>query len=138
MRVLVTGASGYLGGLISEHLAKKGHHVIALVRKLPQDSKRWQKNIAQVLVGDIRKDETLQKIIAVLPEAVIHTISLNHKQSEKDIDQTLATNVTPLWKLLDKLASKDTKRFIYFSTQQVYGRMPAESIDEHHLPNPQS
>jgi len=138
LRVLVTGASGYLGGLISEHLAKEGHNVIALVRKLPHDSTGWQKNMAQVLVGDIRNDETVQKIIAVQAEAVIYTISLNHKQSEEDIDRTLATNVTPLWKLLDRLVSQGAKRFIYFSTQQVYGKLSAAIIDEHHLPNPQN
>lgn len=32
MHIFMTGASGYLGGVVAEHLIKAGHEVSALVR----------------------------------------------------------------------------------------------------------
>lgn len=36
--IAITGATGYLGGVVSTHLIGRGHHVIALTRKPPTDT----------------------------------------------------------------------------------------------------
>ncbi|MGK5094974.1 NAD(P)-dependent oxidoreductase [Deltaproteobacteria bacterium TL4] len=136
MRILVAGASGYLGGRVASHLAQKGHEVMALDRQLPTNSEAWQKQMNQLIIGDVLAAQTLQLIFDTPLDAVIYTISLNHKQSEVDVERTLATNVSAMWKIAEGLASKGLKRFVYFSTQQVYGKLASENIRESHPTKP--
>lgn len=130
MRILVTGASGYLGGRLAGYLAENGHDIIAVVRNLPSDSSRWCQKLVEVIVGDIRAQSTVDKIAALRPDAIVHTVSLDHKKSEVDPLEAQATNVTPVWEILNTLAARGLDRFVYFSTQQVYGRVGPNRVTE--------
>jgi nucleoside-diphosphate-sugar epimerase len=135
MKIIVLGAVGYLGAQLSSHLAKEGHHVIAVVRSLPIEHQAWYSMMGEVIVGDIRSEETLQQLVDCQADVLINTVSLNHHASGKDIEETLAVNVQPTWKLLD-LLSKQGIRYIYFSTQQVYGRLGVERVNEERKARP--
>jgi len=137
LKILVTGASGYLGARISEYLSLQGHQVIALVRKIPEDTS-WQEQMSGFVVGNIKNESTIQELAIQQVDAVIYTISLNQKDSESDIGETLETNVTSMWKLLDRLSQQNLERFIYLSTQQVYGKLPPQVIYEQSPLNPQN
>ena len=36
MRILISGASGFIGGALVPHLRARGHHVVRLVRRAPR------------------------------------------------------------------------------------------------------
>jgi UDP-glucose 4-epimerase len=129
MKIIVLGAVGYLGAKLSSHLAEVGHHVIAVIRTLPPNHELWQELMGEVIVGDIRSEDTLQKIVDCQADVFINTISLNHHVSGKNVAETLAVNVQPTWTLLDRL-SRQGIRYIYFSTQQVYGKLGEGNISE--------
>lgn len=62
--VLVTGATGYIGGRLIPRLIEKGYNVTCLVRDKSRVSGRWPK--AKIVEGDIHKfdsiDETLKNV----------------------------------------------------------------------------
>ena len=67
MRVLVTGAAGFIGSHLCEALLKKGFKVNALVRYNSRQNKGWLENILdrnlKVIYGDITDfDSVLESI----------------------------------------------------------------------------
>jgi UDP-glucose 4-epimerase len=136
MRILVAGAAGYLGAWITESLGNAGHEVFALVRRPPLEVNSWTLKNIRIVVGDIREEEVIQELVRLEVDCVIYLISLNHKGSEKNVKKILATNVEPMWRLLEAYAEQGLSRFIYFSTQQVYGALPLQAVDESYFPRP--
>jgi UDP-glucose 4-epimerase len=137
MKVLVAGASGYLGGRITEYLVRSGHEVYVLLRKVPLNSEGWQKGIAKFIVGDICQKKIIGDVVQGRLDAVVYTVSLNQKKSEENLNAAVDTNVTSLWRLLSALKGNScVKRFVYFSTQQVYGKFSVDSVTENQHPTP--
>lgn len=70
MNVLVTGASGFVGRHLCDHLRAQGHHVIALVRRpLPEQPG------LKTVVGDVVSGAGLMDAMAHV-EAVIHLVGI--------------------------------------------------------------
>ncbi|MFC5664513.1 NAD-dependent epimerase/dehydratase family protein [Kitasatospora misakiensis] len=69
MKVLLTGATGYIGSAVTDHLHAAGHQVVALTRSAePQPGRGWD---AQ-LVGDTADPASLAGAVTSDIEAVIH------------------------------------------------------------------
>ncbi|AZM58076.1 DUF4440 domain-containing protein [Streptomyces sp. WAC 01529] len=69
MKVLLTGATGYIGSAVTDHLVAVGHQVVALTRSAePQPGRGWH---AQV-VGDTADPASLAGAVTPEIEAVIH------------------------------------------------------------------
>ncbi|HOW28617.1 MAG TPA: NAD(P)-dependent oxidoreductase [Elusimicrobiota bacterium] len=136
MKILITGAAGYLGANLVNHLVDTGHEVIGLDRIFPDTSRAWYNKMHTALIADIREESTFDDISALKPEAVVHTISLDHNRSETDSKETCITNVLPAWRLLERLTTIGLDRFVYFSTQQVYGKTGPVTINEDLRPSP--
>lgn len=139
MKILILGASGYLGARLTEYFSNSKFEVYAQLRKLPPNSEKWANKISNIILGDIQDDDFLNKIAALNIDAVIYTISLDHHQSESNIDLAMDVNIRPIWKLLEKFyKQRDStlKKFIFFSTQQIYGRVASDTVDENYNPRP--
>jgi nucleoside-diphosphate-sugar epimerase len=78
MKVLVTGATGYIGGSVAEGLVASGHQVVGLVR--PTESAKASllkgRGIESVF-GDLDDSETLTKA-ALAADAVVHAANADH------------------------------------------------------------
>ncbi|MFF5969995.1 SgcJ/EcaC family oxidoreductase [Streptomyces sp. NPDC012769] len=69
MKVLLTGATGYIGSAVTDHLAAAGHQVVALTRGAEQQSRRaWHGR----LVGDTADPASLAGAVTPDIEAVVH------------------------------------------------------------------
>jgi len=137
MRILVTGANGYLGGRISEHLANQGNDVIALIHHQPDSPDDWLNKMERVIEGDATSRDILLSAMETEVDCVIFAISLDHRVIGKDPFRTLAVNVGILWELLEIYAEKGGGKLIYLSTQQVYGRRsPGDVIREEDILQP--
>jgi nucleoside-diphosphate-sugar epimerase len=130
MRIVVTGASGYIGARLCKNLAEIGHEIVAVYRKIGPKGENWKNKLYGIIEGDIREDGTIKMIANSGAEAVVHLVSLDHRQSEADPVIVNEINVLPIWRLLDECRKSTVSKFIYFSTMQVYGKLPAKLIDE--------
>ena len=129
MKILITGVNGYLGSYVTSHLVKQGHEITGLTIDNFSEGTPWKENV-NIIVGDIRDKTILIKLSEMQFDAIIHLVSLDHRASEGEVEFVNSVNVLPTWNLLDIFTKKGLKKFIYFSTQQVYGRTANVDIDE--------
>ncbi len=116
MRILITGANGYIGSRLCQYLKNQGHHIIAVYRSKVPYAIGWSDKIEDNIVGDLILEETIDKIFKANPDIIIHLVSLNQEDSEKNIEKALDINVKVTWKLLERCCSQKIKKFIYFSS----------------------
>ena len=120
-KVAILGSSGYIGSYLVDNFKKK-YKIISHSRHRIKN-KKFNQNIFKKVTGDIRKNHTIDKILATKPDILIYTISSNHFWSEKNKKVSINNNYKPLKNLLQLIVKKKLKtKIIYFSTMQVYGR----------------
>ena len=130
MKIVITGGNGYIGARLSQFLANKGEQVIPVCFPSIPVNEAWRSKMFAILKGDLRLDETIAEIAELKPDVVIHLVSLDHFDSEKELGFVNNINVLPTWRLLDACTKNGLKKFIYFSTIQVYGKLPYTIIYE--------
>jgi nucleoside-diphosphate-sugar epimerase len=136
--ILITGGCGYLGAKLSKHFAENGYGVSVFDSIDPSKYYQWTSLMKEIIVGDIRDEVTISKLAEKEYSAVIHLISLDHHKSEENPNIVSSINVMPTWNLLDKFTKNGLKKFIYFSTVQVYGKIADEIVTEERIPLPQN
>lgn len=126
MTILVTGASGFLGSRLIQRLAEDGQDVIAMARRPPPVVLCQQPNI-QWVVQDIARDGFELKGLPNI-DAIVHLagIKVDH---ENDVDSFLVGNEQTTVRLLQAVAER-TDRFIFASTQMVYGNIAHLGVTE--------
>ena len=122
-RVMVTGASGFVGANLIRALLNRGAEVYGLLRP---DTELWRIRdvLSQFTVHpiDLTDQDGLKKIAALVrPEIIFHlgtrrVLSLNQNQRE-----TLMVNVLGTFNLLEAISSLDFRRFVYLASSTEYG-----------------
>jgi uncharacterized protein YbjT (DUF2867 family) len=86
LKVLVTGASGFLGGYMVEELVKKGHLVVGMVRK-GSDIGLLNKLGIELRIGDLEDQASLETVTkgvdAVIHLAAYYTLSGSKERYER-------------------------------------------------------
>ena len=128
-RVLVTGATGFIGSFLTERLVKQGCKVKILSFDDPHYLKKVMGKI-EVIKGDICKP---LKIYTGDIDIVFHLAAIAEiKRSLADAKQTYRVNVSGTYNLLESLKSHRINKFIYVSTASVYGIPRQLPISETH------
>ena len=86
MKVLLTGATGYIGGRLLPKLLAQGHQVSVLVRDAKRvASKDWASQV-EIHEGDLLKPETLQPALRGMDAAyyLVHSMSSTENFAEVD------------------------------------------------------
>ena len=133
MRVLVTGASGFLGRSVVRQCAEAGHETIALIRPLASTERLGWPSSVQVIRGDLRQRGDWCAAMGNV-DAVIHLAA----GTSGGLPDQLAASVVATENLLACLTGKRLQRFVHCSTFSVYdvtaarGRLTEESPLETH------
>lgn len=121
MKVLVTGASGFLGSHIAEQLAMEGHQVRLLLRGT--SSRRFLRGFAyEEAPGDVSQADSLPEAVAGV-EAVVHAAGLVKARSEREFQAVNSDGTANLLIAIDR-AAPALARFVYISSLAAHGPSP--------------
>lgn len=118
MKALVTGGTGFVGSHLTEKLLEKGWNVKCFTRKT--SNLRWLKNLnVEIVCGSFFDDSSLKKAVEDV-DYIFHIAGAVMSKTKQGyfISNQIAT------KNLAEAAikyNKNLKRFIYLSSQTVYG-----------------
>ena len=145
MKILVTGAEGFIGSHLIEGLIKKRYKVKAIVLyncftslgcidSFPDKTRIT----IEIAFGDIRDKEFIDKYLkdvdVVINLAALISIPYSYQASRSYID----TNVNGLLNILTASISSKVKQLIQISTSEVYGTPAKVPIKEDFPLNAQS
>jgi len=118
MKVLVTGAPGWLGTRFVEMLAEKNREIRCLVLKGLDDSYLRELGV-EIVWGDITKPESLEGVADGV-ETVFHIVGLVHSKFFS-VNSFFRINTEGTKNMLECAIRADVKRFLYVSSNSPAG-----------------
>jgi NAD dependent epimerase/dehydratase len=139
MRVLVTGAEGFIGSHLTEALVRAGHEARAFVLYNSFNSWGWLESCSadvrghfEVFAGDVRDPHGVKTAMEGC-EAVLHLAALIAIPfSYHSPDAYVETNVRGTLNILQAARQLDISRVVHTSTSEVYGTAQFVPITEKH------
>jgi len=120
-KLFVTGASGYLGGVIAARLARAGHDVLGLVRRA-EDAESLSRLGVHPVVGDLTKPESYVGMLKNC-DAGVHA-------AYADDGAPAALDQLALEAFADAAEDGRLRRFIYTSGLWVHGDPKGGTLEE--------
>ena len=137
MKVLVTGAAGFIGSHLCEMLVQKNFDVVAFDRYNPNNEWGWlegskYKHDMEVILGDIRDYDSVYKSISGC-ESVFHLAALiGIPYSYVSPLAYMRTNIDGTYNILEASKQNDLNQIIITSTSETYGTAQTIPIKEDH------
>lgn len=141
MRVLVTGACGFVGGYLLRHLVASGDQVTGtFLNDPPPSHPSWQLPVDRVTLDVTDANACTDLINRVRPEVVFHLAGIAFvPEAEENFDRVLKINVGATNNLARACHILQLKTgFVFISSAEVYGRITPKDlpISEQVTPNP--
>lgn len=138
-KILVTGADGFIGSHLVEHLLSKGYSVRAFCLYNSFNDIGWLKNLSskvlkdiEIVMGDIRDYDSIKNaskhIDTVFHLASLIAIPYSYKAPESYVD----TNIKGTLNVLRSSLENNVQHVIHTSTSEVYGTAQFVPITEEH------
>jgi nucleoside-diphosphate-sugar epimerase len=127
MKVLVTGAAGFIGNRLAHQLANEGFQVVALVRSQNNRQLLEHPNIA-ISIGDITQPETIATAINGCRQ-VYHVAGFARLWA-KDPAVFYTVNVTGTSNILQAAKKEKIEKLVFASSAAVFGPSLREPITE--------
>lgn len=138
MKVLVTGATGFVGGHLVPALIEKGYEVECLVRSENKANQLKKLFDVETVIGDVTKPETLKGISNGI-DYVVHLAAMGHVSAVTDeaFRQFTGINEGGTKNLINEFRnSKSLKKFVHFSSTAAMGPIGHPILNEESVPNP--
>jgi nucleoside-diphosphate-sugar epimerase len=129
MKILVTGANGFLGKFITKELSKNSNEIISVTRSISNDS---------YAVGDVDENTNWTDVLTGC-DVVIHLAARVHQMNDDSPNPLLEfrrVNTEGTLNLARQAKNSGVKRFIFISSIKVNGEESDNSYAEYSRPNP--
>jgi UDP-glucose 4-epimerase len=131
MRVLVTGGAGYIGSVVAEVLAARGH-AVTVYDDLSEGHRDAVDEGAPFFEGDLldraRLDAALRE---ARPDAIVHMAAVSQvAESMTDPAKYYRINLLGGLTLLEAMRGAGVTRIVFSSTAAVYGEPAKQPIEE--------
>ena len=136
-KILITGATGFIGSHLTEYSVKKGFNVVAFDRYNPNNHWGWledskYKNDFQIILGDVRDYDSVSKAMEGC-SAVFHLAALiGIPYSYISPLAYIRTNVEGTYNILEAAKNLELGQVLITSTSETYGTAQYTPIDEKH------
>ena len=118
MKILVTGATGYIGGRLIPKLLEKGHQVRVFVRDARRlEGRRWFEKV-EVATGDLENREEISRAMQDIDAAYFLVHSMNEGGDFAERERAIAENFAR--------AAERVEKIIYLG-----GLLPEGNVSEH-------
>ena len=142
-RVLITGAGGFIGSHLAEHVAQLGARTRCLLRYTSQGSLGWLagsplRSELEIVHGDVRDYESVvraaQDVDIIFHLAALVGIPYSYHSPRSYVQ----TNIGGTLNILEAARRHGAERLICTSTSEVYGSAMYVPMDEKHALQAQS
>lgn len=122
-RILVTGAAGFVGAVLTRRLLELGHDVHVVLKST---SPSWRlADVASDLrlhQGDVTDEAGVQRLVETCrPEIVYHLATHGAYPFQTNADGIIQTNILGTWNLLKALSRTDYEVFVNTGSSSEYG-----------------
>lgn len=138
MRVLVTGAGGYIGSTLLAHISEKRVLGTRKIEALAAADLQLSTAPAEVVCisGDLGHQSTLEQMQDFQPDVVFHLAAVPGGTAEADYDTGRRVNLTTTLNLFEALAARGSADVrapvvVYASTVAVYGADLPDVVTSH-------
>lgn len=118
MKILITGATGFIGSHLAEELHRRGHTIRCLIRK--GSDLKWIKDLpVEYVEGDYADIESLKKAVSGV-DLIYHAAGVTKSKTKQGY---FTGNLTPTVNMLKavSISNKNLKRFIHISSGAATG-----------------
>lgn len=136
-RVLITGASGFIGSHLSEYCVERGITVRAFDRYNPNNDYGWLEGSAykgdiEVVLGDIRDQDSVLNAMKGCDEVYHLAALIGIPYSYISPLGYIRTNVEGTYNVLESARNLGVEQVLITSTSETYGSARYVPIDENH------
>jgi NAD dependent epimerase/dehydratase len=136
-KVLITGATGFIGSHLVEHCVKMGFRVTAFDRYNSNNHWGWleysdYKNDMEIILGDVRDYDSVYKAMEGC-DIVFHLAALiGIPYSYASPLAYIRTNIEGTYNVLEAAKNLELEQVLITSTSEIYGTAQYVPIDEKH------
>lgn len=132
MKILITGASGFIGGHLAEYFSQRDHEVVAMIRRT-SDKRLLESLPVKLVYSDVTDIASLEDALAGI-DWVIHTAGLTRALNLREFE---AVNSIGTQNLLEVCIKQNVKRVVHISSQAAAGASDTkDAVTEADPPKP--
>ena len=136
-KILITGATGFIGSHLAELLIKRGYEVVAFDRYNPNNNLGWlersvYKDKMEIVLGDIRDYDSVYNVMKTCSKVFHLAALIGIPYSYISPLAYIRTNVEGTYNILEAAKNLNFEQVIITSTSETYGSAQFVPISEDH------